>query len=234
MIRTPGTSSIQRTLDVDSPDYSDFENFIEDNNRQSVELLKDFIAGNIAQNMCYLWGAFGTGKTHLLYAACNSIDRSAYVSLRNLDLAPEVLDELHIFDLVCIDDVHSIANQFEWERRLMALFERLDHHGNLLIVSSAVPPQELKFCLRDLNNRFSGKQILKLVKLSESNIADVFTNRANQKGLTIEDSVVQFVMKRYSHDLHSLIRLLNRIGQLSLEEKRNITIPFLKKQDVFK
>ncbi len=219
----------QATINIDLPDSSSFENFIlEDGNAQMVQRLKDFVTSPSDQHLCYLWGVFGVGKTHLLYAACRCIQRSIYVSLKDLNLYPEVLNQLQLYDLVCIDDVHSIAGQSHWERPLMALFERVVANGRQLIVSAAVPPQELKFTLPDLINRFSGEQMVKLAKPSESSIARVFIDKAANRGLMIEDSVVKYVMKRYSHDLHSLIRLLDRISQQSLEEKRNITIPFLK------
>ncbi len=218
----------QATIKIDLPDSSSFENFIEDSNAQVVRRLKDFVTSRSDRHLCYLWGVFGVGKTHLLYAACHCIQRSIYVSLKDLDLYPEVLSQMQLYDLVCVDDVHSIAGQPHWERHLMALFEKVVENGKQMIVSASVPPQELKFMLPDLMNRFCGEQMVKLAKPSEPSIARIFADKAARRGLIIEDSVVKYVMKRYSHDLHSLIRLLDRISQLSLAEKRNVTIPFLK------
>ena len=227
-------ASIQATLPVGRTDYATFENYHSDDSHQTVSLLKQFLEGGIGCNTCYLWGPSGAGKTHLLYAACQLISNSAYIPLKDLSLQPDVLDRLEEFRLVCIDDIQCIAAQSVWENNLIALLENLENQKNLFIVSANFPPQELGFDLQDLVNRFSGRQILRLHPTSEETLVRILTDRAARRGLSIDDSVIRFILERYSRDTHSLIRLLDRIDRLSLEKRRRITIPFLKQLDEFR
>ena len=124
-------------------------------------------------------------------------------------------------------------NQFG-ENNLIALLENLENQKNLFIVSASFPPQELGFDLQDLVNRFSGRQILRLHPTSEETLVRILTDRVARRGLSIDDSVIRFILERYLRDTHSLIRLLERIDRLSLEKHRRITIPFLKQLDEFR
>ena len=62
----------------------------------------------------------------------------------------------------------------------------------------------------------------------------MLVDRANERGLTVEPSVAEFILRRHARDTHSLMRLFDRIAQASLESRRRITIPFLRELDEFK
>ncbi len=157
----------------------------------------------------------------------NISDDSVYIPLMDLNLEPSCLDEISQCTLVCLDDVHSIAGQPAWEDSLFDLFERIERKNQRLLVSSRFRPAEMKFRLKDLVNRFQGRQALKLNPLSNKNLAKLLEAQAARRGLTIEQPVIQFILNRYSRDMHSLMRLLDSID-MAVEIRRKVTIPFLK------
>ena len=222
----------QSLLPVGLTDYPSFSNYLPFQNHHTVEELINFL-GHDRASICYIWGPSGSGKTHLLYASCRITPASVYIPLLDLQLQPEMLDGLESYNLVCVDDIHSVATQLHWEKRLFSLFEELKARSNRLVVSSNTPVNMLNFSIDDLRNRFSSRQVLKLQSASEKEKIEILIDRAARRGLRIDESVVHYALKRYSRDMHALVRLFYRIDSKSLEQKSKITIPFLKNFEEF-
>ena len=88
---------------------------------------------------CWLWGAPSTGKTHLLQAVCDRAgDRSVYVPIRVLaDAGPALIVGLESREIVCIDDLDTVAGRERWERAVFNLYNELQNNGGQLIVAAA-------------------------------------------------------------------------------------------------
>ncbi|MBT8419222.1 MAG: DnaA regulatory inactivator Hda, partial [Gammaproteobacteria bacterium] len=52
--------------------------------------------------------------------------------------------------------------------------------------------------------------------------------RAKERGFTLSDEVVAFLLRRCHRDMHSLFVLLDTIDEATLTEKRLATIPFVR------
>ena len=49
------------------------------------------------------------------------------------------------------------------------------------------------------------------------------------RGLILSDQSIEFILSRYSRSLDNLIELYIKLDKISLVEKKNITIPLIKK-----
>jgi DnaA-homolog protein len=88
----------------------------------------------------WLWGAHGSGKTHLLQAVCAGAgEAAAYFPLdRSQALPPEALAGFERTRVLCIDDVDAVAGDPVWEKALFGLFnEAADLRTRLIF---AAPP----------------------------------------------------------------------------------------------
>ena len=110
----------QLTLNVHLSDRASFENFLPGGNAEAVHSVGGLIEAGTG--LLLLYGAEGTGKTHLLYsaqkAALAAARRAEYFSMSDED----VLDGLGRFDaagaLVCMDDIDRAAGDARLERFL--------------------------------------------------------------------------------------------------------------------
>ncbi len=105
----------QYPLNIGLDTGTGFDNFVPGANTQILIELRRASAGE-GEPFVYLWGGTGTGKSHLLQAACRRADeqgrRAAYLPLAMVtELAPAVLDGLEQMDLVCLDDIHRAAGK---------------------------------------------------------------------------------------------------------------------------
>ncbi len=86
----------------------------------------------LAGDRCaYLQGPAGSGKSHLLQALCAAVPGSAYFPLAQLLASgPEVLEGADQLAAVALDDLHVVAGDAGWERRLFALYNDCDGAWN--------------------------------------------------------------------------------------------------------
>ncbi|MDH3552266.1 MAG: DnaA regulatory inactivator Hda, partial [Gammaproteobacteria bacterium] len=115
----------QLALPLRLADHAVFESFLNTGNEALVSELTEFADGK--GQGCWLWGPVATGKTHLLQAVCDRAgDQSVYVPLRMLaDAGPGILDGLASRDLICIDDLDSVAGDAAWENALFDLCNQI-------------------------------------------------------------------------------------------------------------
>ncbi len=204
-------------------------------------LVVDIIAGLFGSNnnrQVYVWGTAQSGKTHLLAAAHQQWlaagRRSFYVSLKEETLAAGLLEALDGYDLIALDDVDSVASNSDWERALFNLinFTR-EGQGKILFSAMSAPSADV-WGLADLVSRLSWGPVLKLEALNENDIRTAVLSSAEQRGMKVDAEAVDFLLKRYSRDLNSLLQAMDVLDKESLSAGRErITIPFLKRCFVF-
>lgn len=213
------------------PAHQRFESFIRGPNGVAVDLLHAVARGAEA-SWLYLAGANGSGRTHLLIAACaaaNDSGRSAqYLSLAALR-APRA-DAVRGFggsELLAIDDIDAIAGDRDAEHALFDLYNRCRaEHATLLFAATALPAQ-LGVALPDLVSRLSACTQIALKPLGEDERRTLLRERALARGIELDDGVLDWLFARGKRDLTSLFEVLDRIDSASLAAKRRVTVPFL-------
>ncbi len=204
-----------------------FENLVySDKNRE----LLDIISGSTTANTFYfIWGKQGSGKSHLLQASCAEHINAAYLPLKLFcEDGPAVLEGLEQLDWICIDDVQLVIGQPQWEEKLFSLFNACQENGKYLVLASVVEPPGLKYVLADLQSRFSSGVIYQLHELDEEEKIQALKQRAEDAGIPLQDEVLNFIYLRSERSMTSLFNVLEKLDQLSLSERRKITIPFVK------
>ncbi|MCB1670257.1 MAG: DnaA regulatory inactivator Hda [Gammaproteobacteria bacterium] len=181
----------------------------------------------------YLWGRPGTGKTHLLQALCNELAGGGaspiYLPLSRSDqLAPAMLDGLEHLDLICLDELESIAGQEEWERALFNFYNRAREQQARFVVAAATPPGTLPVQLPDLRSRLQSAMVYQLHELSDREKGGLLRHRAAELGIRLPEPVVNYVLDRHDRNPAALMALLRTLDRQSLERKRRITIPLVR------
>ncbi|MFQ6021252.1 MAG: DnaA regulatory inactivator Hda [Acidiferrobacterales bacterium] len=220
-------------------DSASFDNFYATCNREPVEQLiktvRTVVDGQRAkERLLYFWGEAGSGKTHLLQAACQLAQaqgeaRAAYIPLAECArLSPQILEELENVTFVCIDDLRHVCDDLAWETALFTLCERSRSHARVLIVADRMSPMNLGLKMPDLTTRLSWGLVYQLQPLTEQAKLAAIRLRARNRGFEMSEDVVRYVLRRYPRDTRSLFDLLERIDRTSLARKRRVTIPFIR------
>ena len=188
--------------------------------------------GEIA-DWLYLSGPSGSGKSHLLLAACaeaaSAGRRAAYLPLAAFAGAlAQMLPAQEGSDLVCLDDVEAIAGRGEDEEALFHFHNRARAGGTVLVYAARGNPVTLGLGLPDLVTRLGQCTRLGVEPLDDTGRRELLRQRAARRGLQLDDAVLDYLMRRSERDLASLTALLDRLDKASLAAQRRITIPFLR------
>ena len=182
----------------------------------------------------YLCGPLGVGKTHLALAVCAAAEtagrRAAYLPLKAAaGRMNDALDALDGSDVIALDGLDAIAGDRDDEVALFDFHNRARSAGIALLYSAQATPDALPLALPDLRSRLAQCARIGLLPLDDDGRRAVLRERAQRRGLILDEAALEWLLKRVGRDLAGLTGLLDRLDQASLAAQRRITVPFLRK-----
>ncbi|WP_370682609.1 DnaA regulatory inactivator Hda [Comamonas sp. GB3 AK4-5] len=225
----------QLALDIGLPTGPSLSRFYEGSNAAVVQHLRSWVGDGVAAASAstpvptYLWGVSGSGKTHLLKAVHAALrEQGAEVGWMDASTGfPPEFDER--WAAVIMDDVQQYtpmqqARAFNWFVNAVA---PQSGTPRWLLCAGDLPPADLH--LRDdLRSRLGWGHVFQLHLLDEFERRAVLRQEADARGVFLSDDVMDYMLKRFSRDLGSLMQLLDMLDGFALRNKRAITIPLLK------
>ncbi len=222
----------QLPLGVGLRDDATFANFHPGPNATLVDRLVHQLDDD-GEPFLYLWGASGTGRSHLLQAACHAASdrdsRALYLPLAELGhFPPLMLEEIERLDLVAIDDLDRVVGRKRWEEALFHAFNRLRDAGKRLVIVAEAPPRQLPVKLPDLASRLTWGMTFHLQGLDDAGRLAALRLRALGRGMQLPDEVARYILHRGPRRLEALFATLQALDRASLSAQRKLTIPFVK------
>ena len=204
-----------------------FFNYIPGNNIFIIETLRR-VANENSHNLIFLVGATSSGKTHLCSSTYEESKKNKlYYTVENIsELNRENIEYL---ELLIVDDFDIIINNYNLEEKLFYIINDLMIRKKNIFLTSSVPISEIKFKLKDLKTRVCSDQILEIKELDDSEKINLLHKIAKNRGWILSDKVSKFILNHFDRDLYFLCNVIKNIDERSLSEKKNITIPFIKK-----
>ena len=197
-------------------------------NKELLRLINQLFL-NEKSSEVYIYGASGQGKTHVLQGAvlkALEIDKNA-VYIDCSDPFPDyILDFVDQIDFICFDNVHSILR--ENQEIFFDLYNRARQAQIFILVSGNTLPSDLEV-MKDLKTRLSLAVVYKLEELSDELTMSVIDSQMSQRNLSVNSNVYEYLFKSYSRDLKLLLSTMNDLDKASLQAKKPISIPFVKK-----
>ncbi|MBS0569337.1 MAG: DnaA regulatory inactivator Hda [Proteobacteria bacterium] len=213
------------------PAQSRFETFLPGANAAAVAALRD-AATEPAASWIFLSGPAGSGKTHLLLAACAAATaggrNAQYLAPGKLADRAQAIRALGGSDLLALDDVHAVAGDAPAEHALFDLYNRCKVERTALLFCAPAPPAQIGIGLPDLVSRLSACAQVRLVPLDDAQRRDWLRERAQARGLVLDDAVIDWLFVHQARDLGNLAAALERIDRAGLAAQRRVTVPFLR------
>ncbi|MCC5091995.1 MULTISPECIES: DnaA regulatory inactivator Hda [Xanthomonas] len=198
-----------------------------------IAQLQAFAAGQLS-DWLYLAGPSGTGKTHLALSVCAAAEQagrsSAYLPLQAAaGRLRDALEALEGRSVVALDGVDSIAGQREDEVALFDFHNRARAAGITLLYTARQMPDGLALVLPDLRSRLSQCVRINLPVLDDIARAAVLRDRAQRRGLALDEAAIDWLLTHSERELAGLVALLDRLDRESLAAQRRVTVPFLRR-----
>lgn len=209
-----------------------FETFVAGRNAGAVEALQR-LADGATRTPVWIYGLPGSGKSHLLQAACvraGSAGRAAaWLPLAAVKgRGPALLDGFEALGFVALDGLESVAGLSDWETALFTLYNGIAERGGSLAFAATAAPAATAIRLPDLASRLAASEVHRLEPLAEAQQAAALQDRAVRRGLELPDETLAFLTRRAPRDFATLCRMLDALDTESLAAQRRLTVPFVR------
>ena len=224
------TGMKQIALDIGLASVPMFSNFFAGPNEAALRHL-ELWAGNTLRSPVptYVWGEPGSGKTHLLKAVRETLrEQGAVAGWLDASIfeppeysenwAAVILDECHLYTAV------QQQAAFNW---FINALNSPDGRPRWVLAAGGVPPADLAL-REDLRTRLGWGHVFELRALTEPERRAVLRREADARGVFLSDDAMDFMLRRFSRDLSSLMHLLDQLDGYALQTQRAITIPLIK------
>lgn len=211
----------QLLLDFPAKASPGFDRFLGQANRELLQVLQQR-----SQRFVLVWGAPGSGKSHLLRAWVAAAQADG-LSACYMDAAVQpLLPEMPLPDCIALDQVEAL--DAEGQGRLFTLFNDVYHGGGgQLLLSAHLPPAQLAL-REDVRTRMALCLVYQIKPLSDEEKIAALQEMAHQRQIPVDEAVFHYLLRHWRRDIDSLVQMLDVLDAHSLTHQRPITVPLLR------
>lgn len=167
----------------------------------------------------YVWGPPGCGKSLMLAALTESLPSAALVSGSSPSW-PAQAGPLLIDDVDQLDEGNQVEAFNRYNRNKAAALP--------WVASGSQAPAGLSSVREDLRTRLGWGLVYQIHPLNDAEKRQALLGRAGQLGFELDGAIADYLLTRYSRDLHQLLAVVDALDRFSLEQKRRVSLPLLK------
>lgn len=212
----------QLLLKLAPPPAPTLDNFHAGRNGELLAILRAIADGVSPERCVYLWGAPGSGRTHLLRAMTTALQarglQATYVGAgERLPVeAPRAL---------AVDDVDRLGPGPQGA--FFTLYNAIREKRGIVLAAGESPPARLS--LRpDLVTRLGWGLVYQVHGLDDPEKIAALKGHAAARAFNLPDGVAEYLLRHFPRDLASLMSMLDALDRHSLETRRPITLALLR------
>lgn len=213
----------QLTLEIRPEIPCTLDNFIPGRNGGLLEALRGQAKARDG-SWLYLWGASGTGRTHLLRGAAEAARAQKRPGCY---LEAGHTGDFHVPDggLLAIDDVHRLQ-EAEQAALFRALIQAPEAQATLILAGDRAP-RHLKL-REDVRTRIGQALSFEIQPLEDPDKIILLRRQAEARGIVLDAEIVDYLMRHSRRDTGWLMSVLDGLDEASLTLGRPITLPLLR------
>ena len=185
----------------------------------------DFLSSD---NHCLILKGDELINSYIFQAIYNNLEKKfkcIFISMK--DNKSEVLKDLDNFSHIFIDSFNECFENKISEIDLFNLYNSSKDNSSKLILRENSLTQKNIF-LPDLKSRINSNIELVMPKLTDKDKKHIIEIELIKRGLSIKEKNLDFIMNHSSRNLETLQTLVNKLDKLTMERKKNISIPLIK------
>ena len=176
-----------------------------------------------------IFGPGGSGKTHLAQVfEAKSNARRVTPAERRESQPPAYLGDAPAAILEDADGVCGPGGENS-EEAVLHLYNHLAESGRHLMLTAKLPPARWGIGLKDLASRLNAASQAGIGAPDDALIAAVLVKQFQDRQLKIDEDVISFMLARMERSFEAARHMVHAIDTLALKERRNITVPLVRK-----
>lgn len=230
---------MQLIFDFPSTPCYTFENFVVcDGNKAACHFARKLAGNDGTENLLYVYGPPGGGKTHLLAAVANCLSSSAapapMISCREIgqlyggDYSAERVsllgEQFRDAQALLLDDIHLLPDNANLKVEIWQLFNDFYDSGRRIMITGLAPPKELAGLDDHLISRLLWGLVARVDINDDESRRMILAKLAEDMQVIVPSDVAEYVLKHVRRDVPSLRGALEEIGRYALSEGRKVTL----------
>jgi len=204
-----------------SKKYYEQDFFVSSNNFSAYKLVESWPTW--PGKWLNIYGASGSGKTHLSKILEKKIKRTKLIEAKNIN--GEIIQNLSDIDCLIID---SFENNID-EKLLYSIFNQSKQLENYLLINSKNSIKNFKFKLDDLKSRINSLLYIGIELPNDDLLKVIITKTLSDKQISINPKISDFIINNVERSYEKMLKFLKDVDELSLSSGKSININLIKK-----
>lgn len=209
-----------------------FENFIVGPSNKFAHAAALAVATTPGQayNPLFIYGNSGLGKTHLLNAICNEVNKNIpnakIVYTRSEDFTNELVDSLNkkimpefhnkyrTVDVLLVDDIQFIGGKTQTMEEFFHTFNTLVQDNKQIVLTADRPPKEIPLLEDRIKTRFEWGLLADIQPPDIETRMAIIKRKADMLNITLPDEVVQYIAEKIKNNVRQLEGAVKKINAM--------------------
>ncbi len=204
-----------------SKKYYEQDFFVSSNNFSAYKLVESWPSW--PGKWLNIFGASGSGKTHLSIILEKKIKRSKLIKAQNIN--NQIIDELNSIDCLIID---NFKNNID-EKLFYSILNQSKQLENYILINSNLPMKNFDLKLVDLKSRINSFIYLGIELPTDDLLKVIISKTLSDKQITISPKLSEYIINNVERSYEKLFKFLKDVDELSLSTGKSININLIKK-----
>ncbi|MCI5189411.1 MAG: chromosomal replication initiator protein DnaA [Candidatus Electrothrix sp. AS4_5] len=221
-LRLPGMDNFKSTIRSLHPAYTFDQFMIGESNllaRSACNAIA--VADYTFGNNLFMASGTGLGKSHLTQAVVHQVMQNApgtrmhYLtaqqfsaemvkSIRNNTMQQFAHRFIHSCDLLLVEDIHTLAGKTKTQEELNNILDYLIKSGKRVIVTSAIPAQDIQGLDEDFRSRMTSGLITEIKPPEYKTRVSIIRHKATYGNLDLQDDHIHFLADQLQGDIRRI------------------------------
>lgn len=200
----------------------------------------------VLYNPLFIYGNSGLGKTHLLYAICNEIEKNNpninIVYIKGDEFTNELIEAIRRgttaefrqkyrkSDVLLVDDIQFIAGKESTQEEFFHTFNALHSAGKQIILTSDKPPKDMETLEDRIRSRFEWGLIADIGTPDYETRMAILRRKVEADDMKLSDEILNYIATNIKSNIRELEGALNKLLAYSNLEKTDITMEIAMKE----
>ncbi len=201
--------------------YNEQDFYVSSNNFSAYKLIESW--PNWPGKWLNVFGASGSGKTHLSKILEKKISKIKIIDEKNLD--DEVIEEFKSVQCLIID---NFKNKIK-ENLFYSILNQSKMSEKFILINSIVPIKKNNFKLNDLKSRIDSFIYIGIDLPTDELLKVVISKYFSEKQINLNPKIFNFIIKNVDRSYEKMFKFIQDLDRISLSSGKSININLIKK-----
>ncbi len=201
--------------------YYEHDFFVSTNNFSAFKLVESW--PNWPGKWLNIFGASGSGKTHLAKILEKKINKIKLVKAKNVN--DKIIEDLNNLECLIIDNFENNID----EKLLYSILNQSKQLENYVVINSVSSIKNIDFDLEDLKSRVNSFLFIGIELPTDDLLRVIISKTLSDKQISINPKISDFIINNVDRSYEKMLKFLKDVDETSLSTGKSININLIKK-----